>query len=184
MPRAVAVAASLALAFLLAAKPAARYGELRARLAADGDRTLQHLAVCLRASGARTLVEEGRRRPLVFVHAFLTDGIFHPLAFYSREGAQLQQLNKPDEKLLFFRLYLPPHQAATVVPPAMWAGFNESLKDAAFRGALLAQARDLGAEDEVARLLADPAGLPEPPGFAIAGARVFLPGPYGVCLPR
>lgn len=176
-------AALLVVAILLEIPPAKAYGALLARLGAGGDRTLQELAICLGRGQARTLVDEGESRPLVFVHAFRTDGIFHPLAFYSRRGAELQQLDKPDDRLLFFRLYLPPHQAATVVPEALWASFKKNLEDPGFRDSLLAQARDLGGEEETARRLADPAGLPEPPGFALAGARVFLPGPYAACLP-
>lgn len=179
----LALAALPALGLLLAAKPAAHYGEVVARIGAGGERRLHDLAVCLGRDRARTLLDEGKSRPLVFVHAFLTDGIFHPLAFYSRRGAELQQLAKPDEKLLFFRLYLPPHQAATVVPELLWQSFRANLEDPAFRQSLLAQAAGLGAEDEVARLLADPAGRREPPGFTVAGLRYFLPGPYAACLP-
>jgi 4-amino-4-deoxy-L-arabinose transferase-like glycosyltransferase len=170
-------------ALALALPPALHYVHSVERLG-QPEHPLQDLAACLRRGDATTLVEEGRREPLVFVHAFLTDGIYHPVAFYSRRGAALQQLDTPDDRLLFFRLYLPPHQAATVVPELLWRSFREHLADPDFRAAILDQAGGLGAPAETARLLADPAALPEPPGFEIAGSRYFLPGPYAACVPR
>jgi 4-amino-4-deoxy-L-arabinose transferase-like glycosyltransferase len=182
--------ARLAIAALLAAAaaaatwwPAFHYGQLARRLG-QGEHPLRDLGACLRQGAGLTLVEEGQRRPLFFVHAFRSDGMPHPFAYYSRQGAELQQLEKPDEKLLFFRLYLPPHQAATLVTEPLWSAFRESLADPAFRQQLLQQARGLDAEAETARLLEDPAALLEPPGFATPGWRYFLPGPYAACLPR
>ncbi len=183
---AAALAAAVALALggsLLAGKPASSYREILSRLDAPGDRRLMGLAACLAQGQARTLVDEGKTEPLVFVHAFQSHGIYHPLAFYSRKGAAIQQLSRPDEKLLFFRLYLPPHQAATLMPEVLWQSFRANLENDDFRAALLAQSDGLGARAEVARLLADPAGLPEPPGFVFLDWRYFLPGPYAGCLP-
>lgn len=166
----------------LAAPPAARYLE-ELRGLGRAEHPLRDFAACLGRGEARTLVDEGRREALVFLHAFLSDGVYHPLAFYSRRGAELQQLDTPDDRLLFFRLYLPPHQAATVVPEPLWRSFREHLEDPGFRAAIVAEAGGLGAAEETARLLADPATLAEPPSFSLGGFRYFLPGPYVACLP-
>ena len=66
-------------------RPARRYQQILANLD-QGPHALQDLASCLGRGGARTLVDDGKSRPLVFVHAFLSDGIYHPVAFYSRRG--------------------------------------------------------------------------------------------------
>lgn len=184
-PQRLALALLLLSVAIVAAlwRPAVHYRDLLARLG-QGEHPLRDLGACLRKGAGVTLLEEGQRRPLFFVHAFRSDGMPHPLAYYSRQGAELQQLRKPDDKLLFFRLYLPPHQAATLVSEPLWSSFRQNLEVPNFRQRLIEQARDLGAEAETARLLKNPAALAEPPGFAVAGWRYFLPGPYAACLPR
>lgn len=183
-PRRLALALLLSSVAIAAAlwRPVVHYRDLLERLG-QGEHPLRDLGACLRKGAGVTLLEEGQRRPLFFVHAFRSDGMPHPLAYYSRQGAELQQLKKPDEKLLFFRLYLPPHQAATLVSEPLWASFRQNLEDPRFRHQLLEQARDLGAEAETARLLENPDALAEPPGFTTEGWRYFLPGPYAACMP-
>ena len=148
-----------------------------------GDHRLRDLANCLGRGTARTLVDEGHQLPLVFVHAFLSDGIYHPIAFYSRQGAEMQQLDLPDDRLLFFRLYVPPHQAATVIPVKLMDSFRENMRDPAFRQNLREMAAELGAEAETEALLADAENLPQPPGFRMVDTLYLLPGPYAACLP-
>lgn len=141
---------------------------------------LQELAACIAERKPATQTGEVHE-PLIYVHLFKGDSIGR-VGPYLWPVATFQELQRPDDRLLFFRLWVGEHRSAVLTSELLMGTLRENLGDPSFRAELLEMADELGARREVEALLATP---PPPPALRIYQNRlILLPGPYAVCGPK
>ncbi len=106
----------------------------------------------------------------------------HPSFYYFRDLNSWQLQRRQDPALLYFRLYVPGHQAPTQIPADEYLAFAEHVRQGdlnALADKLSITARAAGLEVEPP----DPATLEQPPAFHSTQIKIILlPGPYAPCI--
>lgn len=141
---------------------------------------LESLGKCLGERRPITQTGEGNET-LVYVHLFRGEPI-GKVGQFLWPTSTFQELERPDDELLFFRLWVGDHRSAVLTSDLLVGTFQENLADPEFRAGLVAMGDRLGSREEVENLLKGPLELP--PALRIYKNRLlFLPGPYAACSP-
>lgn len=141
---------------------------------------LENLGKCLGERRPVTQTGEGRET-LVYVHLFRGEPI-GKVGQFLWPTSKFQELERPDDALFFFRLWVGDHRSAVLTSDLLVGTFQENLADPDFRAGLLEMGDRLGSRQEVESLLKGPLELP--PALRIYQNRLlYLPGPYTACDP-
>ncbi len=131
---------------------------------------LEKVAGCFAERRPTTRTDQGGET-MVYVHLFKGDSI-GKVGPFLWEAASFQQLERPDDELLFFRLWVGEHRSSVLTSQLLLDSFREHLKDPAFHARVLKMADELGSRREVeasaggaAAAAAGPADLRLPAAF-------------------
>tara|TARA_Y100000588_G_scaffold354774_1_gene409340 strand:+ start:159 stop:794 length:636 start_codon:yes stop_codon:yes gene_type:complete len=176
---------ALPIVFLLFTWPVEQYGEMLGAFG-SGRRPLSALRTCLVSEFDTLRATSPNVVSRVYMHLPPGKGLIHPFYYYLRVFDKWEHLNSLSDADLFVRIFVPSHQAVTLIPPDDYLSFLQRIGSPELEAELHAWAIKQGDPTLAARYTNNQLTSNLPAAVQIRGAGLgdtlfLLPGPLSRC---